>query len=132
MNVPFLVAGALALGGAAVHGAGGELLVVRRIDRSALPPSVFGGRSATMLMIRVTWHLTTLAFVALGSALVICGSVGPGAACRAVGLVAGSAYSAFAVLTIGVTVHQEPRALLRHPAPVMFVVVAALTWWGTF
>jgi len=108
------------------------MMVVRRLRSETLPATVFGGRSTTMLMIRVTWHLTTVSFLALGSALAACGSLGPGPACRGVGLVAAGSYSAFAVLTIGMALRRKPGALLRHPAPVLFVAVATLAWLGAF
>ena len=44
MNVPLIAAGSLAILGAAVHGVGGEVLVVRKLAPAMLPPSRFGGR----------------------------------------------------------------------------------------
>ena len=73
MNVPMLVAGSLALLGAAVHGVGGEVLVVRRLSPTVLPSSPFGGPVMTKAMIRGTWHMTTIAFLTVGSALVLSG-----------------------------------------------------------
>jgi hypothetical protein len=140
VNVPFLVAGAMALVGAGVHGVAGEMMIVRRLRSETLPSSLFGDGSATMVMIRVTWHLTTVSFFALGTALVACGALGSGPASRAVGLFAAGSYSAFAVLAIGTLLRHGPRALLRHgprgllghPAPALFVTVATLAWLGTF
>jgi len=131
MNVPFAVAGALALTGAAVHGLAGEKLVVTKLRNETLPSSPFGGPSATKLMIRVTWHITTIAFVVMGAALTACAPGASSEACRGMGRVSGLAYSGFVALTIGLTAPQGPRALLRHPAPLLFGMVAALAWWGT-
>ena len=61
MNVPLIVAGSLAILGAAIHGVAGEILVVRRLSPEMLPSSQFGGPRTTKLMIHVTWHLTTVA-----------------------------------------------------------------------
>ena len=54
MNARLVVAGSLALLGAAVHGLGGEVLVVRRLSPGVLPSSPFGGPRATKLMIPAT------------------------------------------------------------------------------
>ena len=51
MNVPLILAGSLAVLGASVHGAGGEILVVRNLSPASLPGSRFGGPKATMAMI---------------------------------------------------------------------------------
>src|SRR5918999_115671 len=75
VDVPLIVAGSLAILGAAVHGVGGEVLVVRKLSPGMLPSSRFGGPRTTKSMIHVTWHLTTIAFLAVGSALVLSGSV---------------------------------------------------------
>jgi hypothetical protein len=44
VNVPLIVAGPLAILGAASHGVGGEVLVVRRLSPGMLPSSRFGMR----------------------------------------------------------------------------------------
>ena len=54
MNVPLVLAGFLALLGAAIHGAGGEILVVRRLSPGMLPSTPFGSPATTKAMIRAT------------------------------------------------------------------------------
>ncbi|MGH2725694.1 MAG: hypothetical protein ACRDKS_01835 [Actinomycetota bacterium] len=140
MNVPFAIGGALALAGAAVHGAIGERLVVTKLRTEVLSPTPFGGPRMTKLMIRATWHITTLAFVVIGSAMAACTTADSSQACRGIGRVAAISYTSFAGLTIGlgvatrqglgVATRQGPRALLRHPAPLLFALVAGLAWWG--
>jgi hypothetical protein len=128
VNPPLLVAGVLALVGAAVHGLGGELLVVRRLSYRALPPSPFGGPSMTKTMIHVTWHMTTIAFASLGILEIyaaVSGDVG-----RGVELLAAGTATAFAALTIGAGHRVRPAALLRHPGPLVLATVAGLAWWG--
>jgi len=125
----FLVAGALALVGAAIHGGAGEVIVLRPLFSGALPSSRFGGPAATRVMIRVTWHVVTLTFAAFGVALATCGFLGPGDACRGIGVVAASSFTGFVALS-AVVVLQHPRAVIRHRGPLVFLVVAALTWWG--
>jgi len=132
VNVPLLVAGCLAILGAGVHGVGGEALV-RELSPGTLPSSRFGGPRATKTMIHVTWHMTTVAFLTVGSALLLSGSVLDGATARGIGLVAASAATGFATLAVGLggAYRHFPRSLSRHPGPVLLTVVAALAWWGT-
>lgn len=132
MNVPLEVAGSLALLGAAVHGVGGEVLVVRQLSTATLPPTRFGGSRMTKAMIHVTWHMTTVAFLAVGSSLLLAGSVLHGDAARAIGLAAAGAATGFAALALGLggAYMRSPRSLLRHPAPFVLTATAALAWWG--
>lgn len=130
MNVPLLVAGSLAFIGAAVHGVGGEILVVRRLSPRALPSTRFGGPAATKAMIRGTWHMTTIAFLTVGSALVLSGSVLHGDTARGIAVVAAGAATGFAALAVGSALARAPRALLRHPGPPLLTAVAVLAWWG--
>jgi hypothetical protein len=128
MNAPLIAAGSLAILGAAVHGVAGEVLVVRRLSPAMLPPSRFGGPRATKTMIHATWHMTTIAFLTVGSALVVAGSALDGDAARAIGLLAAGASTGFAAVAIGLGA--SPRSFLRHPAPAVLTATAALAWWG--
>ena len=62
MNIPLTIAGSPAILGASIHEVAGEVLVGRTLGHSTLPSTPFGGPRATMRMIHVTWHLTTIAF----------------------------------------------------------------------
>jgi hypothetical protein len=132
VNVPLIVAGSLALLGAAIHGVGGEVLVVRKLSPGMLPSSRFGGPGMTRTMIHVTWHITTIAFLTVGSALILAGSILDGDTARGIGLVAASAATGFAAvaLGLGVAYARSPRSLYRHPGPVVLAATAALAWWG--
>jgi hypothetical protein len=132
MNLPLIVAGSLAVLGAAVHGVGGELLVVRKLSPGMLPSSAFGGPRMTKAMIHVTWHLTTVAFLTVGVALLLSGSVLHGEAARAVGLVGAGASTAFAAVVVGLGAAdtRSPRTLFRHPGPAVLTATAALALWG--
>jgi hypothetical protein len=132
VNVPLLVAGSLAILGAAIHGVGGEVLVVRKLSPATLPSSRFGGPVMTKTMIHVTWHMTTIAFLTVGTALLLSGSVLHGDTARGIALVAAGASTGFAALAVGLGgAHRHfPRSLLRHPAPVVLTATAALAWWG--
>jgi hypothetical protein len=132
VSVPLIVAGCLAILGAAVHGAGGEVLVVRKLSPEMLPSSRFGGPRMTKAMIHVTWHMTTIAFLTVGSALLLSGSVLDGDTARGIALVAAAAATGFAALAVGLgaVYTRTPRVLLRHPGPAVLTATAALAWWG--
>jgi hypothetical protein len=132
MNVPLIVAGSLAIIGAAIHGVAGEVLVVRKLSPGMLASSPFGGPRMTKAMIHVTWHMTTIAFLTVGSALLLSGSVLHGDTARGIGLVGAGASTGFAVLAMGLgaTYMRSPRTLFRHPGPAVLTATAALAWWG--
>ena len=132
MNPPLIVAGFLAILGAGVHGVGGEVLVVRRLSPGMLPSTQFGGPRTTKLMIHVTWHLTTMAFLTVGAALLLSGTVLDEDTARGFGLLAATASTGFAALTVGLgaAYTRSPRALIRHPGPAVLAATAALAWWG--
>jgi hypothetical protein len=132
VNIPLIAAGSLAIVGAAVHGVGGEVLVVRNLSLGTLPSSRFGGPRTTKAMIHVTWHMTTIAFLTVGFALLLSGSVLDGDAARGIALVAAGASTGFAALAIGLggAYQKSPRSLLRHPGPALLTATAALAWWG--
>jgi len=130
VNVPLLLGGSLALIAAAVHGVAGEVLVVRRLSPRGLPATRFGGPGTTMTMIRATWHITTIAFLTVGSALVLSGSVLHGDTAQGIGLVAAGASTGFAAVAMGGALVQGPRSLLLHPGPVVLTAVAVLAWSG--
>src|SRR5918912_1065368 len=96
MNGFLLAAGVLALVATAVHGAAGELIVVRKLSPDALPSTRFGGGGMTKAMIQVAWHITTSAFLAVALALLLAGSVLDGDVAHAIGLMAAAAATAFA------------------------------------
>jgi hypothetical protein len=132
VNVPLIAAGSLAILGAVVHGVGGEVLVVSRLSAAMLPPSPFGGPRTTKAMIHVTWHMTTVAFLTVGCALLLAGSVLHGDSARGIGLLAAGASTGFAALAVGLGVAsaRSLRSLVRHPAAAVLTATAALAWWG--
>jgi hypothetical protein len=136
VNAQLIVAGSLAILGAAIHGLGGELLVARKLSPETLPPTRFGGPRTTKTMIHVTWHMTTIAFLTVGSALLLSGSILHGDTARGMGLLAAGASTGFAALAVGMgAAYTQPgrspfRSLILHPAPVVLTATAALAWWG--
>jgi hypothetical protein len=130
VNVPLIVAGSLAILAAAIHGVGGEALVVRKLSPRMLPSSPFGGPDMTKTMIRVAWHMATIALLTVGSALLLSGSVLHGDTARGIALVAAGASAAIAALAVGLGGAYSPRSLFRHPGPALLTAIAALAWWG--
>ena len=128
MNAPLIAAGSLAALAAAVHGVGGEVLVVRHLSPAMLPPSRFGGPRMTKTMIHATWHMTTIALLTVAAALLLAGSVLDGDAAQGIGLLAAGACTGFAAVAAGMGA--SPRSLLHHPAPAVLTATAALAWWG--
>src|SRR6266571_3135310 len=66
-----------------------------------LPSSRFGGPATTRNMIHVTWHMTTIALLTVGSALLLSGSVLHGDTARGIGVLAAGASTGFAALAVG-------------------------------
>jgi hypothetical protein len=132
VNAPLIVAGVLAILGAAVHGVGGEVLVVRKLSPEMLPTSCLGGPVMTRAMIHVTWHMTTIAFLTVGCALLLSGTVLHGDTARGIGVVAACAATGFAALAVGLGAAsaRSPRSLFRHPGPAALTAIAALAWLG--
>lgn len=132
MNAPLVVAGCLATLAAAIHGAAGEILVVRRLSTERLAASPFGGPRMTKAMIHVTWHLTTVAFLAVGVGLLLSGAVIDGEAARGLALLGAAAASGFALVAVGLgaAYMRSPRFLYRHLGPLILSATAALAWWG--
>ena len=133
MNVLLIIAGAISLLATAIHGVGGELLVVRRLSLEVLPRTNFGGARMTKAMIHATWHIATVAFLAVGVALILSGTALHGDTRHAMALLAAGASTGFAAaaLVFGTGTVRSPRSLLRHPGPIALLSVAVLAWAGT-
>lgn len=135
MNVQFAIAGALALVAAAIHGGLGEAVVVTKLRTETLLPTRFGGPTMTKLMIRVTWHVATLAFLVIGAALEVCAPSGSPTACTGVGPVAAISFASYALLAMGLAIAangpKAVRTMRRHPGPLIFVAIAVLAWSGS-
>ena len=132
MNVPLIAAGSLAVLASAIHGVGGEVLVVRKLSLGLLPSSRFGGPRMTKAMIHVTWHIATFAFLVVGAGLLLSGSTLDGDEAQAVGVLGAAAFTGFAVVALGLGLANARsfRALTRHLGPLAIAVTAMLAWWG--
>ena len=132
MNTQLFIAGCLGILAAAVHGAGGEILVVRKLSPDLLPSSWFGGPRMTKAMIHVTWHVATFAFFLCGAAMLIAATALDGDTRQAVGVVGAVSFTGFSALAIGIgaAYMRSPRGLLTHPGPLVLSATAVLAWWG--
>ena len=134
MNLPLIVAGSLAFLGAAIHGVAGEIFVVRKLSLGTLPASPFGGPGLTKAMIRAAWQMTTVAFLTVGCALLLSGTILDGDTARGFALLAAGASTGFAAIAVGLgaasTPWPPPRSMLLHPGPAVLTATAALAWWG--
>ena len=129
MNWPLIVAGSLALLGSAIHGIVGDR-IVRRIEEAKLPGNPFPGLSSKLL-IRVTWHFVTIAFLVLGISLATIGVKPEIDAASGVAYVAGAAYAGWSVFAlIAGFRHGGIRVFKSHPGPLVFVLTVALISWG--
>src|SRR3954452_2046509 len=102
MNVVLIVAGVIGILAAGVHGVAGEILVVRKLSPERLASSPFGGARMTRAMIHVTLHITTVAYLVVGCAVVVAGAGLDGDARRSVAVVAAAAFSGFALVALAV------------------------------
>ena len=132
MNVALIVAGCLGILAAAVHGAGGEALVVRKLSMETLAPSPFGGPRMTMAMLHVSWHVATIAFLATGVTLLLAGTTLDGEAAEAAAVTGAAAFSGYAAVVVGLGwgYMRSPRNLLTHPGPGILTGTAVLAWIG--
>ena len=105
---------------------------MRKLSPATLPSTRFGGPRATRAMIHTTWHIATVGFITVGSALLLSGSVLDGDAARAIGLLAAGAATGFTAVTVGLGLAaSRSLRLFRHPGPGFLTASAALAWWGT-
>jgi hypothetical protein len=105
---------------------------VRALSLDTLPRTRFGGARMTMAMLHVTWHVATVAFLAVGCSLVVAGTALDGDAARAVGVAAAAASTGFAAVAAGLGLAHTgtPRGFLRHPGPLVLTASAVLAWVG--
>jgi hypothetical protein len=131
-DVALIVAGCLAVLAAGIHGGVGDAVVVRRLSTETLSPSRFGGPRMTMAMIHVAWHIGTIAFLVIGIALLLAGTVLDGDEARAIAFVAAGAFTGFGALALGIgyAYTRTPRAFLRHPGPLVLTAVGVLALSG--
>ncbi len=129
MNWALIAAGSLSLTASVIHGVVGDR-IVRRIDEAALPGNPFKDLSSKVL-IWVTWHFVTIAFLVLGIALVVVGTRPDATAASGVAYVAGAAFACWSVFALVVGFRRGGiRVFKSHPGPVIFLLTVLLIFWG--
>jgi hypothetical protein len=127
-----VIAGSLTLLAAAAHGIGGHLLVMRGVSADGLAPTPFGSALITRTMLSVSWHLTTVGFLAAGGSMIAAGALLDGDAARVAAVVGASQVTACAAVIVGLgaALTRSPQFAWRHPAPVLVTLAAVLAWIG--
>lgn len=126
MNHYFLASAVLILVAGAIHSGLGESLILSRLDRRSLPVTPFGGQAMTFQLLHGTWHLLTVVWLMLAAALAYGATRPTDPRGTGVALVTGAI---FGLMGAGI-VANNPRMLLRHPAALLFLAIAATAWAG--
>ena len=121
MNSYFLTCAALLVTSGALHSGLGEVLILTRMKTDPLPTTPFGNQRMTFELLRGTWHLLSLVWLALAAALVIFAEEGRPLALTIAAL--------FSLMGLGI-VANNPKMALRHPAPILFLAIATTAWLG--
>jgi hypothetical protein len=122
MNVPFLVAAALAVLVGVAHSYLGERYILIRLFRRVDLPTLFGGVEFTRRTLRFAWHLTTVAWVGLAGVLATY-ALSPDHSGRIQGQVISGTFALSGVVAL-------VGSRGRHVSWVVFFLVAALVWLG--
>jgi hypothetical protein len=132
MHVGLGIAGVLCIALAAGHATLGLRWVLPGLREDQLPKTPFGGTPMTLSMVRVTWHVVTVFALGLGGLLITL-AAGDDVDPTTVALRWVAAMWVAATAVAGYVVRgrlRRPRDLFRLPVPLVWLVVAALCWWG--
>jgi hypothetical protein len=122
VNTPLAIAGGLCALGAAWHGVGGEIGILRRLDPRTLAPSYFGDGDVTKRFLRACWHLLTVVFGVDAVALALIAVRGGGALlARTIAIQFACFLFVYVVIAL-----PRPRIFLRAPQWAFFAAVATL------
>lgn len=127
MNIELAIAGvgcfALALGHATI----GQRWVLPNLRKGVLPATPAGPPAMTLGMVRFTWNIVTVMNLAFGILLLLLASVAEANA-RALLLRWFAAFWIAATAMALWTARRRLSSVLRFPVPLLFVVIAALSW----
>jgi hypothetical protein len=101
--------------------------VLPGLTRERMPGTPFGPPSMTLGMVRFTWHIVTVVLVAFGTLLITL-AWATDADPKTLLLRWFAAFWIVATATVFWVVRRRPRAVLRLPVPVFFVVIAVMCW----
>jgi hypothetical protein len=125
MNTALVAAAALIFALGLVHSILGERYILVRLFRRDNLPRLFGSDLFTRRTLRFAWHLTTVVWYGIAALLFTLSSppATPIDAARVGAILAATALASAAVALVG--------SRGRHPAWLVFLVVALLCWLGT-
>jgi hypothetical protein len=92
-----------------------------------MPSTPFGPPSMTVGMVRFTWHIVTVVLVAFASLLVLlawAADIDP----KTLLLRWFAAFWIVGTVTVLWVARRRPTNLLRLPVPVLFILIAAMSW----
>lgn len=127
MNVELAIAGlgwfTLAFG----HTAIGLRWVLPNLTKDRLPSTPFGPPSMTLGMVRFTWHVVSILLVGLG-VLFMALAWAPDADPKTLLLRWVVAFLLALTALACWQARRRPRSLLRLPVPLVFAVIAVMSW----
>ena len=127
MNIELAIAGvgcvALALGHATI----GRRWVLPNLRKGSLPASPAGPPSMTLGMVRFTWHIVTVMNLAFSILLLLLAWTADANA-RTLLLRWFAAFWIAATATALWTGRRRLTSVLRFPVPLLFLVIAGLSW----
>ena len=125
MNVPFLVAGILSIALFLAHGLAGEFSNASRARFTGMP-------RPEKPEVRAAWHLVTLTLLWSTISLFVLAFSdfveSPDTVAKFMSLI----FLGYGLLWFVTVAGEGPRLLTRTPHWVLALVIAALSWWGTW
>jgi len=122
MRISLLIAAGLATLLAAAHSYLGERYILMRLFRRTDLPKLFGGAEFTRRTLRFAWHITSIAWLGLASLILVLARSPGEAQVTQARLIAG----VFGISGLAALVGSRGR----HLSWVVFLVIAALVWFG--
>jgi hypothetical protein len=109
------------------HATIGLRWVLPNLTKGCLPSTPFGPPSMTLSMVRFTWHIVSVLLVSFGI-LFLTLAWAPDADPKALLLRWFAAVWLAATALACWEARRRPRSLLRFPVPLVFVVIAVMSW----
>ena len=122
MRISLLIAAVLATLLAAAHSYLGERYILMRLFRRTDMPKLFGGPEFTKQTLRFAWHITSIAWLGLASLILVLAQSPGEAQLTQARVIAG----VFGISGLAALVGSRGR----HLSWVVFLVIAALVWFG--
>ena len=122
MRLSLVIAAVVATLLAAAHSYLGERYILMRLFRRTDLPKLFGGAEFTTQTLRFAWHITSIAWLGLASLILVLAQLPGEPQVTQARLIAG----VFGISGLAALVGSHGR----HLSWVVFLVIAALLWFG--